>query len=58
MECSARFTGADGGQAGCFTFRAADQLVFEVVFQHQPDGTVLNLNVMVEGPRAWKPARL
>jgi hypothetical protein len=50
LECSARFTGADGGQAGCFTFRAADQLVFEVVFQHQPDGTVIGLNVKVEGP--------
>lgn len=51
MECSARFTGADGGQAGCFTFRAADQLVFEVVFQHQPDGTVIGLNVKVAGPK-------
>jgi hypothetical protein len=48
LECSVRFTGADGGQAGCFTFRTADQILFEVVYQYRMDGTVIGLNVKVE----------
>jgi hypothetical protein len=50
LECSVRFTGADGGQTGCFTFREAGRITSEVVYQYRPDGTVIGLNIKMKTP--------
>ncbi|GAA0939392.1 hypothetical protein GCM10009554_29090 [Kribbella koreensis] len=51
LDCSVRFTGADGGQTGCFAGRQIRGTTVEAVFQHQPDGTVIGLDIKVNGPR-------
>jgi hypothetical protein len=55
LECSVRFAGADGGQTGCFAFQAGRTTV-ETVFQHQPDGSVIGLNIKVNGSGETVPA--
>lgn len=56
LGCSVRFTGADGGQTGCFTFREAGRTTMEVVYQYQPDGTVIGLNIKVNAPDSTENA--
>ncbi|MFI6828073.1 hypothetical protein ACIBG5_13295 [Kribbella sp. NPDC050241] len=40
LECSARFTSAEGGHSGCFAYRSASRTTSSVAFQYEPDGTV------------------
>ncbi|MFF0344282.1 hypothetical protein [Kribbella sp. NPDC004875] len=44
MECSVRFTVAQGGLAGCFSWADQGLTANEVVFQYQSDGTVIGIN--------------
>jgi hypothetical protein len=52
MACGVRFTGADGGQTGCFASAQTRRTTVEAVFQHQPDGSVIGLNIKVVGGNA------
>jgi hypothetical protein len=56
LECSVRFTGADGGQTGCFTFREAGRTASEVVYQYRPDGTIIGLNIKVAATESTETA--
>jgi hypothetical protein len=56
LECSVRFTGADGGQTGCFAFQQAGRTTVETVFQYQPDGSVIGLNIKATGSKDTGPA--
>jgi hypothetical protein len=50
LECSVRFTAANGGHAGCFGFAEAERVVSEVRYQYAPDGSVVNFNINVTTP--------
>ncbi|WP_427885131.1 hypothetical protein ACQHIV_23395 [Kribbella sp. GL6] len=52
LECSVRFTSANGGHAGCFA--AVNGASVAVVYQYQPDGAVnaLTINVEAKGETA------
>jgi hypothetical protein len=56
LECSVRFAGANGGQTGCFAFQYAGRTTVETVFQYQPDGSVIGLNIKVTGSGETGPA--
>jgi hypothetical protein len=56
LECSVRFTGVDGGQTGCFTFREAGRTASEVVYQYRPDGTIIGLNIEVAATESTETA--
>jgi len=51
LECTVRFTGNAGGQAGCFRWADKGTTSSEVLFQYQPDGTVIGLNLKAVGQR-------
>jgi hypothetical protein len=53
LECSVRFTGKDGGQAGCFAPPSGSSIA--VVYQYQPDGTVNALTIDVKGKGETAP---
>lgn len=47
LDCSVRFTGAEGGHAGCFLFRETGRITAEAIYQYRPDGTIIGLNIKV-----------
>ena len=49
LECSVRFSSAEGGHSGCFVYQAASRTTASVVFQYRPDGTVIGLAIKVRG---------
>lgn len=51
LECTVRFTGTAGGQAGCFRWGDKGTTSSEVLFQYQPGGTVIGLNLKAVGQR-------
>lgn len=56
LECGVRFASADGGQTGCFAYQQAGRTAVETVFQHQPDGSVIGLNIKLTGSGETGPA--
>ncbi|HZX07917.1 hypothetical protein [Kribbella sp.] len=53
LECSVRFTTADGGHSGCFAEESGTSIA--VVYQYQPDGTVGALTIDVKGKGETAP---
>ena len=51
LECTVRYTGNAGGQAGCFRWGDKGTTSSQVLFQYQPDGTVIGLNLKTVGQR-------
>ncbi|MEU4394093.1 hypothetical protein [Kribbella sp. NPDC023855] len=51
LECSVRFTAPEGGQTGCFAVQDVTGTTVEAIFQHHPDGSVIGLNLKVNGPK-------
>lgn len=56
LECSVRFTSADGGHAGCFA--ATSSTTIATVYQYGPDGTVHALTIDVRGKSETAPTIL
>lgn len=54
LECSVRFTSADGGHAGCFAL--AGRTTSAVVVQYRPDGSVTALTIKVRATGETGPA--
>jgi len=55
MECSVRFTVAEGGLSGCFLWTERGKTQSEVRFQYHADGTVIAVNAKSDKASALKP---
>lgn len=56
LECSARFTSAEGGHAGCFAYHSPSRTTASVTYQYRPDGTVTAINIQVQGTGETGPS--
>jgi len=56
LECSARFTSAEGGHTGCFAYQSATRTTSSVIYQYRPDGTVIAFLIKIQGRGETGPA--